>query len=155
VSILAEGRDKTMAEPNQVDNVGTDGEKGHSRAFFYALDELPTQSIADMVVGMDDEQAEGMLDLFGRDLLTKTILQSPQLSMYHEVVGPGQQVKPHRHGTHQITYVLRGSLNYGNRTTSAGMGYFSPDRRYSWTAGDEGAEWLEIHAGEPKAFVDD
>jgi hypothetical protein len=144
-----------MAEPNPIDEVGAEGEEGQTRAFFYSIDELPTQSIAEMAVGLDDKLAEGLLELFGRDLLTKTILQSPRLSVYHEVVGPGQKVKPHRHGTHQITYVLRGSLNYGNRTTSAGMGYYSPNRRYSWTAGDEGAEWLEIHAGEPQAFVDD
>ena len=144
-----------MDEPNRVEDLDTEVDGGGTRAFFYSVDDLPTQSIAEMAAGLDDKQVEGLLDLFGRDLLTKIILQSPRLSVYHEVVGPGQKVKPHRHGTHQITYVLRGSLNYGTRTTSAGMGYFSPDRRYSWTAGDEGAEWLEIHAGEPQAFVDD
>lgn len=144
-----------MAETNPLDAVDTEEDRAPTSAFFYSIDELPSQSIAEMTAALDDKQAEGLLDLFGRDLLTKTILQSPRLSVYHEVVGPGQKVKPHRHGTHQITYVLRGSLNYGNRTTSAGMGYFSPNRRYSWTAGDEGAEWLEIHAGEPQAFVDD
>jgi hypothetical protein len=34
------------------------------------------------------------------------------------------------------------------------MGYFSPDALYSWRAGDEGAEWIEIHAGEPGIFSD-
>ncbi len=143
-----------MVEPKPDGSANTEVDRGPTRAFFYSIDELPAQSIAEMAAGLDDAQAEGLLELFGRDLLTKTILQTPGLSVYHEVVGPGQTVKPHRHGTHQITYVLRGSLNYGSRTTSAGMGYFSPNRPYSWTAGDEGAEWLEIHAGEPQAFVD-
>ncbi len=34
------------------------------------------------------------------------------------------------------------------------MGYFSPDRTYSWTVGDEGAEWIETHAGMPDTIVD-
>jgi hypothetical protein len=33
------------------------------------------------------------------------------------------------------------------------MGYYSPDRLYAWTAGDEGAEWIEIHAGQPQAYA--
>ena len=43
---------------------------------------------------------------------------------------------------------------WDNQRTGAGMGYFSPDALYSWRAGDEGAEWIEIHAGEPGVFVD-
>jgi hypothetical protein len=34
------------------------------------------------------------------------------------------------------------------------MGYFTPDTLYSWHAGNEGAEWIEIHAGEPGIFTD-
>jgi hypothetical protein len=100
-----------------------------------------------------EEDKQEMYHIFGRDLMTKVILQSPTLSVYHEEAKPGEQVKPHRHGTHQITYVLRGSLHYGNRVTEAGMGYYSPDRLYAWTAGDEGAEWIEIHAGQPQAYA--
>jgi len=50
--------------------------------------------------------------------------------------------------------VLRGSLRYGNRVTSAGMGYYSPNTPYAWTAGDDGAEWIEIHAGQPQAYAE-
>ncbi len=129
---------------------GAGGDAG--RAFFYSIEEIPAVSIAEMAKNLDEETAERVLDAFGRDLVTKTILVSPELSVFHEKVGPGERVKPHRHGTHQITYVLRGSLIYGNRVTSAGMGYYSPNRPYSWRAGEDGAEWLEIHAGQPQLF---
>lgn len=126
------------------------------RAFFYSVDDIPAHSIAEMVdqMGASEEQKQFMFDIFGRDLMTKVILQSPALSVFHEEAKPGEKVKPHRHGTHQLTYVLRGALHYGNRTTSAGQGYFSPDRPYAWTAGDEGAEWIEIHAGRPQAYAE-
>jgi hypothetical protein len=126
------------------------------RPFFFSIDDIPAYSIVEMMeqadVSEDDKQKA--YDIFGRDLLTKVILQSPTLSVYHEQANPGEKVKPHRHGTHQITYVLRGSLHYGNRVTTAGMGYYSPDRPYAWTAGDDGAEWIEIHAGEPQAYAE-
>jgi hypothetical protein len=126
------------------------------RPFFYSIDELPSFTIAELVEqqGVSEEEAEKWFDLFGRDLATKMILSSPELTVTHEVIGPGQRVKPHRHGTSQITYVLRGSLKYGNRETTAGMGYYSPNMNYSWTAGPEGAEWIEIHAGQPEAYVE-
>jgi hypothetical protein len=34
------------------------------------------------------------------------------------------------------------------------MGYFSPDALYSWRAGDDGAEWIEIHSGTGGIFTD-
>jgi hypothetical protein len=113
--------------------------------FFFDTAELPGYTIADMMG--ESPEAEHYFDLFGRDLLTKTILQSPNLSVYHESAKPDERVKPHRHGTHQLNYVLRGELIYGNQHVGAGMGYFSPDMLYSWRAGPEGAEWIEIHAG--------
>jgi hypothetical protein len=120
--------------------------------FFYDIAQLPGYTIVDLLG--DSPESEQIFDVFGRDLVTKAIVHSPKLSVYHESAKPGERVKPHRHGTHQLTYVLRGELIYGNQRTSAGMGYFSPDRLYSWRAGDEGAEWIEIHAGEPDVFVD-
>jgi hypothetical protein len=120
--------------------------------FFYDTAELPGYTIAEMMG--DSPQAEEYFDLFGKDLVTKTILSTPQLSVFHESAKPGERVKPHRHGTHQITYVLSGELIYGNRRTGPGMGYFSPDTLYSWRAGEEGAEWIEIHAGPPGIFTD-
>ena len=122
------------------------------RPFFFDVAKLPGYTIADMVG--DSEAAEQMFDLFGRDLLTKTIVQTPGLSVFHESAKPGERVKPHRHGTHQLTYVLRGELVYGRQRVTAGMGAFTPDTLYSWRAGDEGAEWIEIHAGQPGIYVD-
>jgi hypothetical protein len=126
------------------------------RPFFFSIDDIPAYSIAQMLEqsGVSDEEKQKAYDIFGRDLMTKVILQSPNLSVFHEEAEPGEKVKPHRHGTHQLTYVLRGSLHYGNRVTAAGEGYFSPDRLYAWTAGDDGAEWIEIHAGQPQAYAE-
>jgi hypothetical protein len=131
-----------------------DGPNGQEaqRPFFYDTAELPGHTIVELVG--EGQEAEPIIDAFGRDLVTKSILQSPQLSVFHESANPGERVKPHRHGTHQLTYVLRGELIYGNERTSAGMGYYSPNTLYSWRAGDDGAEWIEIHAGEPGIFFD-
>ncbi len=134
-----------------MDDTATQATDEQLRPFFYDVAELPGYTIEEMAG--DGEGAQEMYDLFGRDLVTKTILMSPKLSVFHESAKPGERVKPHRHGTHQLTYVLRGELIYGNQRTGAGMGYFSPDGLYSWRAGDEGAEWIEIHAGEPGIFA--
>jgi hypothetical protein len=120
--------------------------------FFYDVAELPGYTIAEMIGEAPDR--EMLCDVFGRDLVTKTILLSDRLSVFYETANPGERVKPHRHGTHQLTYVLRGELIYGNRRTTAGMGHFNPDTLYAWRAGDEGAEWIEIHAGLPGIFTD-
>ena len=123
-----------------------------SKLTFFDTAELPGFTIAD--VAGEGPEAEQMFDLFGRDLLTKTILQSPQLSVYHEKAKPGERVKPHRHGTLQVDYVISGELIFGSQRVGAGMGYVIPDTLYSWRAGDEGAEWIEIHAGEAGIFTD-
>jgi hypothetical protein len=120
--------------------------------FFFDVAELPGYTIAELAG--DGEGAQEMFDLFGRDLVTKTILMSPTLSVFHETAKPGERVKPHRHGTLQIDYVLRGELIFGNRHVTAGMGYVIPNTPYAWRAGDEGAEWIEIHAGEPSIVAD-
>lgn len=135
-----------------MDDTATQSTGQDLRPFFYDVAELPGYTIEE--IAGDGDGAQEMYDLFGRDLVTKTILMSPKLSVFHESAKPGERVKPHRHGTHQLTYVLRGELIYGNQRTGAGMGYFSPDALYSWRAGDEGAEWIEIHAGEPGVFLD-
>jgi hypothetical protein len=109
-------------------------------------------TIAD--IAGEGEQADFMISMFGRDLLTKPIVQTPKLSVFHETAKPGERVKPHRHGTHQLNYVLRGELIFGNQHVGAGMAYFTPDMLYSWRAGDDGAEWIEIHAGQPGIYVD-
>jgi len=122
------------------------------RPFVFDVSRLPGYTIADMLG--DSPEADHYFDLFGRDLVTRTIVQSPQLSVFHETAKPGERVKPHRHGTHQLNYVLQGELIYGNQRVGPGMGYFTPDTLYAWRAGDEGAEWIEIHAGAPGIFTD-
>jgi hypothetical protein len=119
---------------------------------FFDTDQLPGYTIADLAG--EGPQAQEMIELFGRELVTKTILQSAKLSVFHEKARPGERVKPHRHGTLQVDYVLCGELIFGNQRVSAGMGYVIPDTLYSWRAGDEGAEWIEIHAGEVGIFTE-
>jgi hypothetical protein len=102
----------------------------------------------------DTPESEHFLELLGRDLVTRVLVQTPKLCVYHETAKPGEQVKPHRHGTYQVNYVLRGELRFGNQRVTPGMGYFSPDELYSWRAGDDGAEWIEIHSGLGGIFTD-
>jgi hypothetical protein len=102
----------------------------------------------------DDEQGRFMIEMFGRDLLTRPIIQTSKLSVFHETAPPGDRVKPHRHGTHQLNYVLRGELIFGSQHVKPGMAFFTPDMLYSWKAGEEGAEWIEIHAGQPGIYTD-
>jgi hypothetical protein len=122
------------------------------RPFFFDVSTIPGYTNAEMLG--DSPEAEGYLELLGRDLVTRTLVQTPKLSVYHETAKPGERVKPHRHGTYQVNYVLRGELIFGNRHVTAGMGYFSPDMLYSWRAGDGGAEWIEIHSGVGGIFTD-
>jgi hypothetical protein len=119
---------------------------------FFDITQLPGYTIAD--IAGDGPQAKQMFELFGRDLVTKAIVQSPALSVFHEQAKPGERVKPHRHGTMQVDYVLRGELIFGNQRVTAGMGVVIPDTLYSWQAGDEGAEWIEIHGGQAGIFTD-
>ena len=92
-------------------------------------------------------EAQAMLDLLGRDLVTRTLVQTSELTVFHETAAPGEAVKPHRHGTYQVNFILKGELLFGSQRVGPGMGYFSPDKLYAWKAGDEGAEWIEIHSG--------
>ncbi|MGE0878940.1 MAG: cupin domain-containing protein [Acidimicrobiia bacterium] len=122
------------------------------RTHIIDLDDVEGFSIAD--IAGDDEQGRIMIEAFGSALFTKPIVRTPQLSVFHESAGPGERVKPHRHGTYQLNYVLKGELIFGNQHVKAGMSYFTPDELYSWRTGDEGAEWIEIHAGEPGIYFD-
>jgi hypothetical protein len=122
------------------------------RPFVFDVAKIPGHTNEELL--RDTEDAEHYFDLLGRDLVTRAIVQTPKLCVYHETAQPGERVKPHRHGTYQVNYVLRGELLFGNQRVGAGMGYFSPDMLYSWRAGDEGAEWIEIHSGVGGIFTD-
>ena len=122
------------------------------KPFIFDTATTPGHTNAELMGGMED--AEALFELLGRDLVTKMLVQTPQLCVYHESAKPGERVKPHRHGTYQVNYVLRGELIFGNQHLTAGMGYFSPDMLYSWRAGDDGAEWIEIHSGTGGIYTD-
>jgi len=122
------------------------------RPFVFDVGHIEGHTNAELLASFPN--ADEMYELLGRDLVTKTLVQTPQLCVYHEQAKPGEHVKPHRHGTYQVNYVLRGELIFGNQRVTAGMGYFSPDMLYSWRAGDDGAEWIEIHSGIGGIFTD-
>lgn len=115
------------------------------RPFIFDVSKIAGQTNLELMG--DAPEAEQLLDLLGRDLVTRTLVQTPKLTVYHETAAPGESVKPHRHGTYQVSFVLRGELFFGSQRVGPGMGYFSPDKLYAWRAGDEGAEWIEIHSG--------
>jgi hypothetical protein len=122
------------------------------RSFIFDVAEIEGHTNEEML--RDSPEAEFLFGLLGKDLLTKVLVQTPELSVYHETAKPGEAVAPHRHGTYQVNYVLRGELRFGNQRVGPGMGYFTPDMLYSWRAGDEGAEWIEIHSGIGGIYTD-
>jgi hypothetical protein len=130
---------------------GSDGPAAPG-GYIFDVAEIEGHTNEEMMRDLPD--AEHFYELLGRDLVTKVLVQSDPLCVYHEQAKPGEHVKPHRHGTYQVNYVLRGELRFGNQRVGPGMGYFSPDALYSWTAGDEGAEWIEIHSGLGGIFTD-
>ncbi len=122
------------------------------RPFIFDVASTPAHTNAELMGGSPD--ADFWLELLGRDLETRMLVQTDKLCVYHEHAKPGEMVKPHRHGTYQVNYVLRGELWFGNQRVGPGMGYFSPDALYSWRAGEEGAEWIEIHSGMGGLYTD-
>ena len=122
------------------------------RPFVFDVASIPGRTNEEMMAGVPG--AEELFEVLGRDLVTRTLVQTDRLCVYHETADPGEKVKPHRHGTYQVNYVLRGELRFGAQRVTAGMGYFSPDALYSGTAGDDGAEWIEIHSGLGGIYTD-
>jgi hypothetical protein len=122
------------------------------RPFVFDVGQIEGHTNSELLASLPN--ADEMYELLGRDLVTKMLVQTPLLCVYHEQAKPGERVKPHRHGTYQVNYVLRGELIFGNQRVTAGMGYFTPDMLYSWRAGEDGAEWIEIHSGIGGIFTD-
>ena len=134
------------------DATGGQADEADLRPFIFDVNSIAGYTNVEMMG--DTPESEHFLELLGRDLVTRVLVQTPKLCVYHETAKPGEQVKPHRHGTYQVNYVLRGELRFGNQCVTAGMGYFSPDELYSWRAGEDGAEWIEIHSGLGGIFTD-
>ena len=134
------------------DDLDAQASEDATASFFFDVATIPGNTNVDLLG--DSPQAQELLELLGRDLVTRVLVQTPKLCVYHETAKPGERVKPHRHGTYQVNFVLRGELQFGNRRVTAGMGYFSPDKLYAWRAGDDGAEWIEIHSGIGGIFTD-
>jgi hypothetical protein len=106
------------------------------KGFFYDIDKIPL---------FQGPVPDYLSDYFGARILSKEILSVPTMQLAWFKVEPGVRVPHHHHGTNQITFVLKGSLHYGNKVTGPGMGFFNPDHNYSWVAGPEGCEFLEVH----------
>ena len=136
--------DAIRVEPNPTATAAAN-DTDASRPFIFDVSEIAGQTNLELMG--EAPEAQALLDLLGRNLVTRTIVQTPELTVYHETAAPGESVKPHRHGTYQVNFILKGELFFGSRRVGPGMGYFSPDKLYAWRAGEEGAEWIEIHSG--------
>ena len=89
------------------------------RPFIFDVAEIEGHTNEEMMHEMPE--AEFFYELLGRDLLTKVLVQTEQLCVYHETAKPGEQVKPHRHGTSQVNYVLKGELRQPARRSRHGL----------------------------------
>ena len=141
-----------MTEPNETDIGDAGAAAAELRPFVFDVSSIVGRSNVEMMG--DTPESQPLLELLGRDLVTRVLVQTPTLCVYHETAQPGEAVKPHRHGVFQVDYVLRGELWFGNQRVTAGMGFFTPDMLYAWRAGDDGAEWIEIHSGIGGIFTD-
>lgn len=102
--------------------------------------------------------AEAMLSEFfaqnpERDQGLTSLVTSPTLTVVRGRFRPGFKAASHHHGVRQLTFVLKGELRLGSRVVTAGMGFFTPSKKYSFVAGPEGAEVLEIFDGVPARGV--
>ena len=95
-----------------------DGDEARRRPFVFDVATIPGRTNAELLG--DAENADHLLELLGRDLVTRVLVQTPELCVYHETAKPGEHVEPHRHGTYQVDYVLRGELVFGNQRVTAG-----------------------------------
>ena len=125
--------------------VATDG----TQTFFYDCEAIAAVDsvnlLHSMPEGLRGDFEEGYVD----GAWMKVIVTSPHLTVMKYFAPAGSKVPPHHHGVHQMTYVLKGELHYGTEVAKPGMGLFTPGKRYSWKAGPEGVEFLDIFGGIP------
>jgi hypothetical protein len=138
-----------------VDSMGDLGTENGTRGLLYDIADMKTINTQDLADRIPEEGRQEFLDTAGGHMDFGFILQSPTLCVSHCVVAPNVTVKPHHHDRNQMTYVLKGSLRYGRQEAKPGMGYFTPKKRYTWTSGPEGAEFLEITDGPPAIPITD
>ena len=81
------------------------------------------------------------------------IVLSPQMTVLKYVANPFAAIGPHHHGVNQLIYILRGELRMGTKTLKPGMGYYHPSKKYSWKAGAEGADFIEVYSGYPSSPI--
>jgi hypothetical protein len=125
---------------------------GDDKPYFFDVSTIEGKTNVEMMG--DTPEMQPYLEALGRDLVTRTLVASDDLCVYHETAKPGERVKPHRHGVTQVNYMLKGELRFGSKRIGPGEGFFNPDHLYSWQAGDDGAEWIEIHSGVGGIFTD-
>jgi hypothetical protein len=77
------------------------------RSFVFDVSTIPGYTNAEMLAGSEDE--ERFLELLGRDLVTRTPVQTDMLCVYHETAEPGEPAQPHRQGTYQVNSFSRAS----------------------------------------------
>ena len=129
------------------------GSKGGEKMFFYQAEDIVPVTDHDIARTYPPEEREAFFRDFASGGTMTVILSSPELTVILYKAPPGMHVPPHHHGVRQMTYMLKGELRYGARVTRPGGGVYVPARKYTWTAGPEGAEFLEIFAGSPTGTI--
>lgn len=100
----------------------------------------------------DPEQRQWLIDIYG-NMDISILVDIPTMLVTYCKVPPEASVKPHRHGRNQFAFVVKGALHYGTKVIGPGMGYFGPDKFYSWKSGPEGCEFIEIMDGPVGVFT--
>ena len=132
------------------------GTEDGTKLLYFDCDDIEYATSEEIIAGtLPEDQREDYHAHISRDMRAAAILLSPTLSVVRVKANPGDSVAPHRHGYRQLTFILSGALHYGNRVVGPEMGVFTPDTRYSWKAGPEGADFLEITDAYPSLSIFD
>jgi len=123
-------------------------QRDFSKSFFFDIAKEKFESVADRVTNRcsDPEERDWLIDLYG-NMDISVLVDIPTMMVTYCRVPPNVTVAPHKHNRNQIVMVVKGELHYGTKVIGPEMGYFGPDKFYSWTTGPEGCEFIEIMDG--------
>lgn len=123
---------------------------GEKITFFSATDEPPVtveEFVPDFIIPSSSQ--EGLDSLFeagfAEGSVNRILFNGPGFSLYYIWVKSENTLPVHTHNADCLYYVISGEAIMGNRTLKAGDGFLVPaNTYYSYTAGPEGVEVLEI-----------
>lgn len=123
-------------------------QRDFTKSFFFDIAKENFVHLADRITARcaDPKEREWLIDLYG-NMDISILVDIPTMLVTYCKVPPDASVKPHRHGRNQFVLVIKGELHYGSQVIRPEMGYFGPDKFYSWKAGPQGCEFIEIMDG--------